>query len=435
MKARNRVISLVLSLLLCAVMLPMGAVAAEEDALPMYTQQWQLAESFVDTFEALIVNDRTIFNPTTGRMELITSDFVDFSIDFNNTFRVSDTYVLIFERTGDNYHIKRKSDGKYMKRQGDQIDWVVNPSTAFGVDYRDNGTYMLYDSDNGASLNKNEDGKLAFSSSRYSSLSIYTRSGYLIKYKVSATSSFNGYALLRDDEIATYERALFVPAELPLTETDGKNIAYWKDGYNNRYIPGKHYFIDKSLVLTAVYHTHEYAQEAVTANGNTIGYIKHTCACGASYLDGFTQGLGVEKVEIVGDSLNVTYTDGSTADLGAMKGDSGREIELQATKTHLQWRYVGDTDWMDLIALSEISGMKGDKGDPGEQGPQGEKGDKGDPGEQGPQGEKGDKGADGKDGQGAGNTEIIAVIALIFSAIAMLLSTAALTVTIKKNKD
>ncbi len=41
-------------------------------------------------------------------------------------------------------------------------------------------------------------------------------------------------------------------------------------------------------------------------------------------------------------------------------GADGREVELRTTETHIQWRYVGDTEWKDLIALSEITGPKGD---------------------------------------------------------------------------
>lgn len=44
-------------------------------------------------------------------------------------------------------------------------------------------------------------------------------------------------------------------------------------------------------------------------------------------------------------------------------GTNGKEIELQKSTTHIQWRYVGDTDWTNLVALSDL---KGDKGDTGE---------------------------------------------------------------------
>lgn len=58
-------------------------------------------------------------------------------------------------------------------------------------------------------------------------------------------------------------------------------------------------------------------------------------------------------------------------------GTNGKEIELQKSTTHIQWRYVGDTEWTNLVALADLKGSKGDKG---EQGIQGVKGDKGDTG-------------------------------------------------------
>lgn len=44
-------------------------------------------------------------------------------------------------------------------------------------------------------------------------------------------------------------------------------------------------------------------------------------------------------------------------------GKDGREVELQNSGTAIQWRYVGEYEWIDLVQLSEL---KGDKGDPGE---------------------------------------------------------------------
>jgi hypothetical protein len=44
------------------------------------------------------------------------------------------------------------------------------------------------------------------------------------------------------------------------------------------------------------------------------------------------------------------------------KGEPGKEIELQSTETYIQWRYVGDETWNNLV---ELSILKGDKGDPG----------------------------------------------------------------------
>lgn len=36
--------------------------------------------------------------------------------------------------------------------------------------------------------------------------------------------------------------------------------------------------------------------------------------------------------------------------------ESPREIEFRVSETHLQWRYVGDEDWIDILELSEIAG-------------------------------------------------------------------------------
>jgi hypothetical protein len=44
------------------------------------------------------------------------------------------------------------------------------------------------------------------------------------------------------------------------------------------------------------------------------------------------------------------------------KGDAGAAIELQASSTHLQWRYVGGSSWTNLVALSAITGPTGSTG-------------------------------------------------------------------------
>lgn len=79
-------------------------------------------------------------------------------------------------------------------------------------------------------------------------------------------------------------------------------------------------------------------------------------------------------------------------------GKDGREIELQNNGTAIQWRYVGDSSWTDLVQLSEITGPQGPKGNTGETGPQGEMGPQGPTGETGPQGPVGPAGKDGAQG-------------------------------------
>lgn len=73
-------------------------------------------------------------------------------------------------------------------------------------------------------------------------------------------------------------------------------------------------------------------------------------------------------------------------------GADGREVELREGDTHIQWRYVGDAEWSDLIAIADITGPAGAQGVQGIPGEQGPKGDTGDPGP---------AGADGADGAAA----------------------------------
>jgi hypothetical protein len=40
-----------------------------------------------------------------------------------------------------------------------------------------------------------------------------------------------------------------------------------------------------------------------------------------------------------------------------LSGADGREVELQTTATHVQWRYVGDPGWTNLIALADIAAL------------------------------------------------------------------------------
>lgn len=50
--------------------------------------------------------------------------------------------------------------------------------------------------------------------------------------------------------------------------------------------------------------------------------------------------------------------------LSDITGEDGREIELYSTSEYIQWRYVGSTTWTNLIAVSNLIGPKGDSFDP-----------------------------------------------------------------------
>ena len=96
---------------------------------------------------------------------------------------------------------------------------------------------------------------------------------------------------------------------------------------------------------------------------------------------------------------------------GGASGKDGREVELKNNGTAIQWRYVGDSSWTDLVQLSELKGEKGDKGDHGDKGEKGADGVTPTIGENGnwyigeedtgkpSRGEKGDPGDKGDTGQ------------------------------------
>lgn len=48
-------------------------------------------------------------------------------------------------------------------------------------------------------------------------------------------------------------------------------------------------------------------------------------------------------------------------------GTDGREVELQNSGTHIQWRYVGDVTWNDLVAIASLEGADGAPGTNGEE--------------------------------------------------------------------
>lgn len=50
------------------------------------------------------------------------------------------------------------------------------------------------------------------------------------------------------------------------------------------------------------------------------------------------------------------------ADLKGSKGDDGPAIQMQATATYIQWRVTGTTAWTNLIAVADLKGTKGDTG-------------------------------------------------------------------------
>ncbi len=74
------------------------------------------------------------------------------------------------------------------------------------------------------------------------------------------------------------------------------------------------------------------------------------------------------------------------------KGDDGidgREVEFNVSETHIQWRYVGETEWNNLVSFADLKGADGQNGANGTDGKDGA---------DGKDGVDGKDGADGEDG-------------------------------------
>ncbi len=72
--------------------------------------------------------------------------------------------------------------------------------------------------------------------------------------------------------------------------------------------------------------------------------------------------------KLIGMVVNLTATSEPNVfeiqviDKEGPKGNNGRPLELNKSETHVQWRYVGDAEWIDLISLSDIKGNTGPPG-------------------------------------------------------------------------
>lgn len=115
------------------------------------------------------------------------------------------------------------------------------------------------------------------------------------------------------------------------------------------------------------------------------GYLwVYTGSTETSSINGFTnvgkiqgpQGKSITNVEgnynseNILESLVFTITDPATDKstrtepilIGNIKGSDGKEIELGKSETTIQWRYVGEEVWKDLITLESITGPQGEPG-------------------------------------------------------------------------
>lgn len=73
-------------------------------------------------------------------------------------------------------------------------------------------------------------------------------------------------------------------------------------------------------------------------------------------LEGNTLKFYAKEVE----KFSITLPTGSGG--SGTPGQDGREIELRKGSTHIEWRYVGESNWTSLVALDELKGENGAQG-------------------------------------------------------------------------
>lgn len=99
---------------------------------------------------------------------------------------------------------------------------------------------------------------------------------------------------------------------------------------------------------------------AVNAQGTLAGRAAYDAeAVGFSYLD-VDNGNLYFRVAPVGWSAPIPFGKGDKGDPGdpGEAGADGRNIELQKSATHIQWRWAGSAlPWADLVALDDIRGL------------------------------------------------------------------------------
>lgn len=167
-----------------------------------------------------------------------------------------------------------------------------------------------------------------------------------------------------------------------------------------------------------------------TANlGGVVGKDGRDGKNGADGKDGRDGTSGTDGISISAAVINesgeliISYSDGTTANLGKVVGSDGingvngtngkdgisvssaeinSEGELVLSFSNGQRANVGA-----VVGAQGVQGEKGEKGDKGDKGDQGIQGEKGDKGDQGVQGEKGDAGINGTNGaDGVGITDV-----------------------------
>lgn len=111
--------------------------------------------------------------------------------------------------------------------------------------------------------------------------------------------------------------------------------------------------------VAATYVTNVLTQTATFDSDNIIAVHVLTGAQGPPGADGFIGADGASAYDIAVENGFV----GTEAEwLASIEGTDGREVEIQNSGTFIQWRYVGEVVWNDIISIAAITGADGADG-------------------------------------------------------------------------
>lgn len=91
------------------------------------------------------------------------------------------------------------------------------------------------------------------------------------------------------------------------------------------------------------------------------------------FIDGVITLMDVRQKPTDENILQKSYDGTVWEDFADLTNTDGREVEFNNDNEHIRWRYVGDTDWTNLVALDDITGPQGATGSTGATGPAGPK--------------------------------------------------------------
>lgn len=114
--------------------------------------------------------------------------------------------------------------------------------------------------------------------------------------------------------------------------------------------------------------------QSIKQNSNDIEILSQAMALlNESKLDKVELQKNVLKFyakEVEKFSISIPIGSGGSG-IPGQDGRDGREIELRKGETHIEWNYVGEDNWKQLVSLEELKGPKGQDGAPGQNGADG----------------------------------------------------------------